>query len=164
MRRVVWTFGGILVVVLLGGLGWGLIHPANKPVTSLVGQAAPELTTQTLDGRKLNLADLRGSPVVVNFWASWCVPCKQEAPVLSAAALRYSGRVYFIGVDIQDTEAAARAYQAEVQSPYPVGSAIRGSYRNWGVTAPPETFFSIDVGTSDQGSWARLTLSVSMST
>jgi cytochrome c biogenesis protein CcmG/thiol:disulfide interchange protein DsbE len=69
------------------------------------------------------------------------VPCKQEAPALTAAAQRYAGRVQFIGVDIQDTDQAARAFQAEVQSQYPVGPSLAGSYREWGVTAPPETFF-----------------------
>jgi cytochrome c biogenesis protein CcmG/thiol:disulfide interchange protein DsbE len=136
-----WTLGGGFAVVLLAGLGWGLAHPANKPEKTLEGQVAPAFTMQTLDGRELALADLRGTPLVVNFWASWCVPCKQEAPVLSAAARHYSGRVQFLGVDIQDSDQAARAYQNEVQSPYPVGPAVRGSYRDWRVTAPPETFF-----------------------
>ena len=61
--------------------------------------------------------------------------------MLNAAATRYGGRVQFIGVDIQDSDSAARAYQAEFQSPYPVGPATAGSYLEWGVTAPPETFF-----------------------
>lgn len=143
MRLVtlVWTLGGVLVVVLIAGLGWGLSHPANKPAKSLMGQVAPDLTMASLDGERVNLGDFRGRPLVVNFWASWCVPCKEEAPVLSAAARSYSGRVQFLGVDIQDTDQAARAYQAEAQSPYPVGPAVQGSYRQWGVTAPPETFF-----------------------
>ncbi len=136
-----WTLGGVLAVVLIAGLGWGLTHPANKPAKSLMGQVAPDVTMETLDGGSVKLGDFRGTPLVVNFWASWCVPCKQEAPVLSAAARSYLGRVQFLGVDIQDTDQAARAYQAEAHSPYPVGPAVRGSYQQWGVTAPPETFF-----------------------
>jgi len=89
----------------------------------------------------LALSDVRGTPLVVTFWASWCVPCKQEAPILNAAARNYEGRVHFVGLDIQDSDSAARAYQADVLSPYQVGPAIKGSYRDWGVTAPPETFF-----------------------
>ena len=133
--------GGGLAGLLLGSLGWGLINASNKLPPSLLGRAAPDITVAALDGRNLTLSGFRGTPLVVNFWASWCVPCRQEAPVLNAAAREYDGRVQFLGVDIQDTDSAARAYQAEFMSPYPVGPATRGSYRDWGVTAPPETFF-----------------------
>src|SRR5438105_4697962 len=56
------------------------------------------------------LAQLHGTPVVVNIWASWCGPCKQEAPVLAAAARTYRGKVQFLGVDIQDQRPAARTF------------------------------------------------------
>lgn len=127
--------------VLVLALGWGLIHASKMTPTNLLNQTAPDLTVAALDGRHLALSDFRGTPLVVNFWASWCVPCKQEAPILNAAARKYEGRVQFVGVDIQDSDSAARAYQADVLSPYPVGPSIKGSYRDWGVTAPPETFF-----------------------
>jgi cytochrome c biogenesis protein CcmG/thiol:disulfide interchange protein DsbE len=106
-----------------------------------VGKSAPIIIIASLDGSEVRVPSLKGTPMVVNFWASWCVPCKQEAPVLNAATRDYAGRVQFAGVDIQDSDSAARAYQAEVQSPYPVGPSIVGSYLQWGVTAPPETFF-----------------------
>ena len=127
--------------LLLVSLWWGLVHASNMAPPNLLGQGAPEITVAALDGRQLALSDFRGTPMVVNFWASWCVPCRQEAPVLNAAARDYESRVQFLGVDIQDTDSGARAYQAEFMSPYPVGPAIRGSYRDWSVTAPPETFF-----------------------
>jgi cytochrome c biogenesis protein CcmG, thiol:disulfide interchange protein DsbE len=127
--------------MLLGTLGWGLLHPAGTSPSPLVGKAAPSITIASLDGSELRVPSQYGMPMVVNFWASWCVPCKQEAPVLNAAARDYAGRVQFIGVDIQDSDSAGRAYQAEVRSPYPVGPSIAGSYLHWGVTAPPETFF-----------------------
>jgi cytochrome c biogenesis protein CcmG, thiol:disulfide interchange protein DsbE len=136
-----WVMGVGTAAALFAALGWGLNQAASRAPKSVVGQVAPDLTIQRLEGGELKLSSLRGSPLVVNFWASWCVPCRREAPVLNAAAEEYSGRVKFLGVDIQDTDQAARAYQAEVRSPYPVGPAIRGSYRDWGVSAPPETFF-----------------------
>ena len=141
LRVAGWIVGGGLVGLLLGSLGWGLLHPAGPVPSTLLGKPAPEMTIAALDGSQQRLAELRGTPVVVNFWASWCVPCKEEAPILNAAAREYSGRVQFVGVDVQDSDSAARKYQAEVQSPYPVGPAIAGSYLDWGVTAPPETFF-----------------------
>lgn len=136
-----WIVGGGLAGVLLSSLGWALLHPAGSPPSALIGKPAPHLTIAALDGSELALGGLKGTPMVVNFWASWCVPCKQEAPVLNAAAHEYAGRVQFVGVDIEDSDSAARAYQAEVSSPYPVGPAIAGSHLQWGVAAPPETFF-----------------------
>ena len=130
-----------MLAVLMAGLGWGLIHPANKAPATLVGKPAPELAIRTFDGRVYDLAQLRGTPVVLNFWASWCVACRQEAPVLAAAANRSAGRIQFLGADFQDSDQAAKAYEAEIKDPYPVGPIIRGSYRDFGVTAPPETFF-----------------------
>ena len=141
LRLLTWAVGTALAALLVTALAWGLIHPANQTDTSLVGRSIPNLTITTSDGRDLDLAGLHGTPLVINFWASWCVPCKQEAPVLNAAARDYAGRVQFVGVDIQDSDSAARAYQAEVISPYPVGPASKGSYLDWGVTKPPETFF-----------------------
>ena len=132
---------GGLAGLLLGARGWGLVHASNKLPPNLLGRAAPAMTVAALDGRRVELSAFHGTPLVVNFWASWCVPCRQEAPVLNAAAREYEGRVQFVGVDIQDTDSAARAYQAELMSPYPVGPAIKGSYHDWGVSAPPETFF-----------------------
>lgn len=138
---VAWVAGGLAAGTLLASLGWGLLHAAQQQPSSVVGSPVPDLTIRSLDGDLISLRALKGRPLVVNFWASWCVPCRQEAPVLAAAAQRMAGRAQFVGVDIQDSYAAARAYEAEIKSPYPVGPAIRGSYRDFGVTAPPETFF-----------------------
>jgi cytochrome c biogenesis protein CcmG, thiol:disulfide interchange protein DsbE len=99
------------------------------------------MTIDKLTGGSVDIASFRETSLVVNFWASWCVPCRQEAPVLNEAAVRYTRAVQFVGVDIQDSAAAARSYQAEFNSPYPVGPASQPSYLRWGVVAPPETFF-----------------------
>ena len=133
--------GGLAASTLLASLAWGLLHASQQQPSSLVGSQVPDLTIQSLDGDPVSLRALKGTPLVINFWASWCVPCRQEAPVLAAAARRMAGKVQFVGVDIQDTDSAARAYEADIKSPYPVGPAIHGSYRDFGVTAPPETFF-----------------------
>jgi cytochrome c biogenesis protein CcmG/thiol:disulfide interchange protein DsbE len=136
-----WIGGGALVVVLLVALGWGLAHPAERAPASLVGRPAPDLAIQSVDGTRVVLADLRGRPVVLNFWASWCPPCREEDPALKSAATSAGDRVRFLGVNIQDTDAAARAYAAEQSPPYPVGPLVAGRYQDYGVTVPPETFF-----------------------
>lgn len=141
MSRLGWAGAGLLTVAVMAALGWGLIHPASPAPPNLVGRPAPNLTVRSLDGPVLQLADFKGRPVVVNFWASWCGPCRQEEPVLRAGASTYTGRAQFIGVNIAESEAAARQYESRSPHPYPVGPAIRGGPADFGVTAPPETFF-----------------------
>ena len=141
LRLLAWAIGTGLTALLMAGLAWGLIHPANEADASLVGRSMPDLAITTLDGRDLDLGGFRGTPLVINFWASWCVPCRQEAPVLNFGAREYASRVQFVGVDIQDSDSAARTYQADAASPYPGGPATKGSYLDWAVTKPPETFF-----------------------
>lgn len=140
-----WIGGGLAAATVLGLLGWGLLHPSNVASSSVVGQAAPDLTLRTADGRGVRLSDFRGRPVVLNFWASWCAPCRQEEGPLKQAAARWQGRVQFLGVDFKDDQAAATAYERQAGYPYPVGPAERGIPSPYNVSAPPETFF-IDAG------------------
>src|SRR5712692_6909742 len=85
-----WLVGGLAVATLFASLGWGLLHTAQKQPSSLVGSQVPDLTIRSLDGDLISLRALKGTPLVINFWASWCVPCRQEAPALAAAAERTS--------------------------------------------------------------------------
>jgi cytochrome c biogenesis protein CcmG/thiol:disulfide interchange protein DsbE len=74
--------------------GLGIGQGAPTPVPDLVaeGKPAPDFTAESLDGGTLTLSDLRGSPVAINFWATWCVPCTVEMPALESAAQRYADR------------------------------------------------------------------------
>lgn len=138
--RIGWAGAGVALAVLLAAAGWGMLHPAGSTAPPLVGRPAPALSLHTFDGRTVSLEAMRGTPVVVNFWASWCVPCKTEAPFLQRAARDTGGRVAFFGVNFKDDAGAARAYADATQDPYPVGRAAT-ALDGWGVSAPPETFF-----------------------
>ena len=136
-----WAAGALVLGGLLAMLSWGLTHPALRLAsTNLIGRPTPELTIRNLSGGEYSLAQFRGRPVVLNFWASWCIPCRQEAPILNEGSVA-NPAVQFLGADIQDSDAAAEAYQAEFRSPYPGGPIIRGSYLRFAVAAPPETYF-----------------------
>jgi cytochrome c biogenesis protein CcmG/thiol:disulfide interchange protein DsbE len=90
----------------------------------------------------VSLRELRGYPVVMNFWASWCVPCKAEAPRLVASARRHAGRVVFLGVDVQDFESDARRFLERYRTNYvSVRDGGDSTYSAYGLTGLPETYY-----------------------
>ena len=136
------------VLALLGLLVWSVVHGHGGGVAQKVDKGkivpAPKLNLPRLDGQgRLTLASLRGKVVVVNFWRSDCLPCKQEARTLDAAARAWSSKgVVFVGVDALDFKGPARAYLKRYGVTYlNVRDATGGTYPGWGVTGTPETFF-----------------------
>lgn len=140
-RATILTVTLAVTAVLLAALGWGLLSASSMSAFQVVGKASPDVRIQGFDGAAYDLAAMRGMPVVLNFWASWCVPCREEAPVLNSAAVEFDNRIRFLGADIQDSDAAGRQYVKDLSVPYPAGPLVRGSYRDFGVTKPPETLF-----------------------
>ncbi len=136
-RILVW--GGLLVLLTIMALG--LKRTQAGPVGP--GQAAPAFVLTTFDGQEIDSADLEGKVVVLNFWASWCKPCEQEAADLETAWQYYQDRgdVLFLGVDYVDTEPEAMAYLDKFDISYPngadLGTRISQSFRIRGV---PETY------------------------
>jgi cytochrome c biogenesis protein CcmG/thiol:disulfide interchange protein DsbE len=106
--------------------------------------SAPAFRLDRLDRPgKLSLAAYRGRPVVLNFWASWCEPCKQEAPLLEAAWRRYGSRgLVVLGLDFNDLRSDARRFARENRMSYPLVHDGHGdTLTDYGVTGAPETFF-----------------------
>jgi cytochrome c biogenesis protein CcmG/thiol:disulfide interchange protein DsbE len=121
-------------------LGFGLTRSGTQ---ATVGNPAPDFELPTLDGGTLSSEELEGHPVVVNFWASWCLPCREEAPLLERAwrAYRDDG-VIFVGVNIKDAESDAKAFVEDFDLTYPmVRDLDQELTRSFGVRGLPETFF-----------------------
>ncbi|MGQ0561434.1 MAG: TlpA family protein disulfide reductase [Gemmatimonadota bacterium] len=130
-----------LPIVLL--LGYGLTRDPRLIVSPLPGREAPAFALPTLEsGASITLADLRGQIVVVNFWASWCIPCREEHPVLIEAAQKYGPRgVRFIGIAYNDRPEDSKRWLDELGRAYP--SLIDAGARtaiDYGVSGVPETF------------------------
>ncbi len=130
---------------LLALLAWGLARVRAGPVSQ---GPAPDFTLTSFEGETLTLGELRGQVVVINFWASWCPPCREEAAYLEQTWRKYKDRgVVFIGVDYVDTDKEALAYIEEFDITYfngpDVGTRISQAYNIQGV---PETFFISKTG------------------
>jgi peroxiredoxin len=113
------------------------------------GTPAPALRLQGLDGRPVDLAALRGRPVVVNFWATWCEPCVREFPLLrQAAATHTRDRLAVVGVLTNDRPAAARAFVRRHHATWPVGiDPDATTAGRWGAVGLPHTWFVRPDGT-----------------
>jgi cytochrome c biogenesis protein CcmG/thiol:disulfide interchange protein DsbE len=130
-----------LVLGLLGLLVWKIASD-DAPVAS-VGKPVPRFDLPTLSGDgRVAVADHVGTPMVINFWATWCVPCRTEAPLLERAARRYADRVVFIGVDVRDFNGDAKEFVAEHGLTYLIAyDGPAKLWEPWGITGLPETFF-----------------------
>jgi cytochrome c biogenesis protein CcmG/thiol:disulfide interchange protein DsbE len=137
---------GAVVVGLLILLWIGLQEKevASSKVVNVPFSTAPDFSLGLFDGSTFNLSgELQsGKPVVVNFWASWCGPCADEAPVIQDAARRYGDKVTFVGVDVQDIDSDAQAFLNKYGITYKNGSGDAGPISvQYGMRGVPETYF-----------------------
>ena len=144
-----WLKVGLIVgpaVALIALLVWATFAKGGAPQP---GDAAPTFAAERLDGTgSLALEDFEGNPLVINFWASWCVPCEEEAPVFDTMAQRYEGEVAFLGVNIKDAEGDAKEFEKRFGVSYPsVRDEDRTIEDSYGLTGQPETFLIAADGT-----------------
>lgn len=132
----------VLPVMFVGLVGYGLLSTA--PPNSLVGSEVPQFSLPVLGSDEiLSTADLAGRPVVINFWASWCEPCREEASTLQAAWEKYRAQdLLILGVNVQDSLDDAETFVEEYDVGYP---SVRDKdlvlWSELGVRGLPETFF-----------------------
>lgn len=144
-----WLKVGLIVgpaVAVIVLLVWATFARGNAPQP---GDAAPAFAAERLDGTgSLSLEDFEGKPLVINFWASWCLPCEEEAPLFSRMAQDYEGQMSFLGVNIKDAKSDAEEFEKRFDVAYPSvrdeGRTIEDSY---GLTGQPETFLITADGT-----------------
>ncbi len=149
-RGGVWMLVGIGIVgvLLLAVFYWGVRHPSS--VRHGEGKALP-IDFTTYDGQEIKLSDFEGTPVVVNFWASWCFPCRDEQAALEASWRKHKDDVMFLGIAHLDQVPNALAYLDEFDVTYPSGPDMGGRiYNAYHVGGVPETFF-IDANGNVQG-------------
>ena len=153
-RRLRWRWVAVAVVVALV-VGWAFVagqslgRDPQQVRSALLGKPAPALRLPTLDGGTVDSADWEGEVVVVNFWASWCVPCREEAPELQAFAERWADRgVRLVGIVYNDGESEAAAFRDRYGLTYPQALDPRGRTAiDFGVFGVPETYVIASDGT-----------------
>ena len=132
----------VLGLVVIAGITYGVLRPAESDTAA--GEQAPSFTLGLLDGSgTFSSAELEGHPVVLNFWASWCLPCREEAGLLERKWLEYKDQgVRFIGVVIKDTPESALRFAKRFDLTYPMlFDPDRVLARKLGLIGLPQTFF-----------------------
>ena len=146
-RKAAVAFAAFGIIGFLGLLIWGMLN--KEPITGLSGvtmvnRPAPDFSLTTFEGTTISMAeDLQGKPIVINFWASWCPPCRVEAPLIERTWRAYKNRgLIFLGVNIQDRKEDALNYIREFDVTYPNGPDPNGEISiDYGVSGLPVTFF-----------------------
>jgi cytochrome c biogenesis protein CcmG/thiol:disulfide interchange protein DsbE len=146
------TWRGLMALLLGLGVAWIALSrvPAElaagrseHPPSPQVGFAAPDFALETLDGKMVTLSDLRGQAVLINFWATWCPPCRAEMPAIQHVYDRYRDQGFIVlAVDSQEGDTQVRAFTDQMDLTFPVLMDRDGSvFAGYQVMALPSTFF-----------------------
>ena len=149
MTRTRWNL--LILLALVSGLAWIWLNrvpadrpasPASRPAAPAIGYPAPDFALKTPSGEEFKLSALRGTPVVLNFWATWCPPCRAELPELRSASERYAGQIAVVGVNQAESAATVAKAAVELGLTFPIPLDHRGDVSQvYGVRSLPTTFF-----------------------
>ncbi|MFK7805363.1 MAG: TlpA family protein disulfide reductase [Anaerolineae bacterium] len=138
----------LLIATVLGILWLALSRqsappdPANLTVAPSPGHLAPDFTLTTLDGAEIQLSQLRGKPVIINFWATWCGPCRHETPQFQSFYERFSDDVVLLGINQREGLGQVNSFVEEFGMTYPVLLDTDGTvYDDYQVFGLPTTWF-----------------------
>lgn len=132
-----------IVAPIIALLAFGLTRDPHELPSAMIGKKAPDFILQTLNGKIVTLQSMAGSPVLINFWATWCGPCLQEHPALSVAEKKFSKLgIKILGVVYQDSKENVSQYLKETGDPTtPLFDPQSKMAIDYGVGGVPETFF-----------------------
>jgi cytochrome c biogenesis protein CcmG, thiol:disulfide interchange protein DsbE len=144
-----WIMVLAIILALLSLLGYSLLNQGGNGDTKAPFTNPPPFTLELFEGYEWNgksaisPAEVKGKPLVINFWASWCIPCRDEAPILEKLWRDYSSKgVVFLGVAFQDSRENALAFLKQYGVSYPNGPDTTGEIAiEYGTTGIPETWF-----------------------
>lgn len=158
-------FGILLIAVLVGIAGFNL-YQDRKNVTDIgnagiavaddktgiaIGEKAPDFTVQTIDGKKVNLSDYKGKKVFLNFWATWCPPCKSEMPHMQSFSEKMPAHVEVLAVNLEESQAKAADFADQYDLTFPIlldkDGAVGEAYEIYTI---PTTYVLNEDGTVDQ--------------
>ena len=142
-------WGAVSIALLVVGVGWLWFsrvpldaQPQSIGPQPAIGYLAPDFTLTTLEGESFTLAQMKGTPMVLNFWATWCGPCRNELPDLQAAAERYDGEVLIAGVDQGEESSVVQAFVNDLGLTFPIPmDADMDVAETYNVKGMPTTFF-----------------------
>jgi len=143
---IILAITGLLLALAFAGLLFTQKKAKNEfsPKSSAEAkEPAPNFTLKTVDGRDFHLSDYKGKPILINFFASWCLPCREEMPVLEKIVHEYGPKgVVFLGIAVDDTEAKIKDFITRYGVTFPVGldktATIQKSFGIYGI---PTTYF-----------------------
>jgi cytochrome c biogenesis protein CcmG/thiol:disulfide interchange protein DsbE len=143
LPRAWYVAAALMPLLLLAAWGFTLVARPSAAGVARIGEQAPNFALTDMNGNAVQLSSLRGRPVIVHFWASWCGPCVEEFPLLLNASAAHRGDdLAIVGIVYNDSATAAAAFMTRMGATWPAATDPGGGVATrYGIIGPPDTFF-----------------------